>query len=110
MTVREELDSTTLLEEDGRFPTESGVTAEEEEPGMSAEEDTSEMTDEEMSGTSAEELAGSAVAEESGCVSGPLEESSEHAARMPATANAVASFAMKDADVCRAFLMLMETS
>ena len=50
------------------------------------------------------------VAEESGCVSGPLEESSEHAARMPATANAVASFAMKDADVCRAFLMLMETS
>ena len=59
---------------------------------------------------SVEVTEASEVAGESGCVSGPLEESSEHAARMPATANAVASFAMKDADVCRAFLMLMETS
>ena len=59
---------------------------------------------------SAEVTEASEVAEESGCVSGPLEESSEHTARMPATANAVASFAMKNADVCRAFLMLMETS
>ena len=52
----------------------------------------------------------SKVAEESGCVSGPLEESSEHATRMPATANAVASFAMKNADVCRDFLLRMGAS
>ena len=59
---------------------------------------------------SVEVTEASEVAEESGCDSGPLEESSEHAARTPATANAVASFAMKNADVCRAFLVRIETS
>ena len=58
----------------------------------------------------AEVTEASEVAEESGCDSGPLEESSEHATRTPATANAVASFAMKNADVCRAFLLRMGTS
>ena len=35
---------------------------------------------------------------------------SPHATRTPATANAVASFAVKNADVCRNFLLPMETS
>lgn len=56
--------------------------------------------------TSVEELLESTTSMGSSQIVSPP----SHATRAPATANAVTSFAMKNADVCRDFLLRIETS
>ena len=84
----------------------SGSLLEEDSTGAAMEEEMPSVTlDEELASS---ELVGSMVAEDSGCVSGALGVSSEHATSIPAMANAVAAV-LRKADF-RTVLWRTETS